>query len=551
MAIDVVRADADKLNEMVDSLDTLPETALNELLAFAESDAVIRLPDESRLPIWSKISSFVRKHRRYVDAKWALSPQIVDRIDRVASVLAPRDPMVKHRALFTTNIWDLHDDEDWQKGQERLIQHQVDAVQEIYGIGGVSSVVAFAAVVENPFRVGFALGKFGVASATNELLPKFVLSPEPKHRQLVEGFIWAMWQRGQWCWFDGLRTDSSQKDQIAQVLAYLPFDRETWNRATQLLGNDAAEYWTRVPIHAHQRCDPEYVAVDALLRHDRPRAAVECLASRVQEKLPIDPNRAMDALTRAATSNELGPSVDPYAFEMVIRALQDDENADKDKLMSVEWAYMAVLEHSHLTRAKTLNAAIASDPEFFCRIIRTIFRSERESDGEKKSGQTEEQRAIAMNAYRLLHDWRTVPGTDASGAISPESLKTWIDKVTDSLAESGHLDVGLQKAGEVFIHSPADRDGMFMSHSVANTLNREDMDQLRRGYEIAIYNSRGVHYVDPTGAPEKALAATYSRRADTVENAGYHRLAITFRLIADSYTRDANAIVARSAVKDC
>jgi hypothetical protein len=546
MAIDFVRSDSDKLKELIDSLDSLPEPALEEVLSFAESDAVIALPDERRLPIWTALSSLVRKHRRYGDAKWALPVEIVEKIDDVASKLAPQEPSVKYRFLFATKIGDLYDDdEDWQKGEERLARSRIDAVKEIYGIGGVDGVITFAAQVEDPSNVGFALGKLESVNVIHDLLPKLVLSPELKYRQLVQGFVWAMWHREAWAWFDRLNSDSWSNDEIAQLLTYLPFDPQTWKRAEQRLGDDAKEYWTRVPIHAYQKGDVEYLAVDALLRHGRPQAAVACLASRMHEKLPLDPNRVMDALLGAATSKEYGASFNIHASEGLIKALQDDQSADKNKLMSVEWAYMALLEHSHVTRAKTLNEAIATDPQFFCQIIRTIFRSDREGRSEQKPEPTEEQRAIAMNAYRLLQGWSTVPGTDVSGTISPELHNRWIDEVKDSLEKSGHVDLGLQKAGEAFIHSPADPDGLFMNHVVANTLNREDMEQLREGYEIGVYNSRGAHIVDPTGAPEIALAATFSQRADAVENAGYHRFAVSLRSIADGYKREAQQIIDR------
>jgi len=551
MATEFVRSDFDKLKELIDSLDSLPEPALDQVLAFAESDAVIALSDERRLPIWTGMSSFAEKHRRYADSEWALPAEIVEKIDRVASKLAPQDPAVKHRPLFATNTWDLHDDEeDWQKSEERLAQRRIDAIKEIYGIGGVDGAMAFAAQVGDPSQVGFALGKLESVNVANDLLPKLVLSPEPKFRQLVQGFVWALWQHEAWAWFDALNTDSWSKDEIAQLLTYLPFDLETWQRAEQRLSNDAKEYWIRVPIHAYQKGGSEYLAFDALLRHGRPRAAVACLASRVHDKLPLDPNRAMDALLGAATSKESGTSFNLHAVEGVIKALQDDQKADKNKLMSVEWGYMALLENSHLTRAKTLNEAIATDPPFFCQIIRTIFRSEREVAREQKPEPTEEQQSIAMNAYRLLRSWGIVPGTDVSGTISAELLKSWIDKVKDSLEESGHLDVGLQKAGEVFIHSPPDPDGLFMNHAIATTLNREDMDQLRRGYELGVFNSRGAHMVDPTGAPEKALSATFNHRAEAVENAGYHRLAVSLRSIADQYTREAERIVDKSSDDD-
>jgi len=550
MAVELVRSDPGKLKELVDFFDSLPKPAFDEVLAFIESEDVISLPDEHRLPIWSALTSFVKKHRKYADADWTLPAEIVDKIDHVAVKLTPYNPMVRHRILFVRNTRDLHDDDkDWRKSAERLAKRQVDAIEEILGINGVQGVIAFVKQVENPSQVGFALGQVNSVNATDDVLPELVLSFDPQLRQFVQGFIWAHWQREQWGWFDKLNTASWSRDQIAQALLHLPFKPETWQRADLLLGEGAKEYWARVPVHRYQQGDADYVAVDALLKHKRPRAALACLAARVDEKLRLDPNRAVEALLSATTSNEADPAIAAHDYAMVIKALQDEGVADKSKLMSVEWAYLGLLERSQVTDAKTLNATIATDPQCFCEIIRKVFRSDREMKDEQHPEPTEEERAFGQNAYRLLHGWSTVPGTDASGIVSAESLTSWIDAVKGSLGESGHLAVGLHKAGEVFIHATPGTDGLFMSHAVAGVLNREDMDELRRGYELAVYNSRGAHMVDPTGAPEKQLAATYSQRANAVENAGYHRLAVTLRSIADSYTRDAERIIARYGIE--
>jgi hypothetical protein len=550
MAIDFVRSDSDKLKELIGSLDSLPELALTEVLTLVESETVLTLPDERRLPIWTELSSFVKKHRRYADAQWALPATIVDKVDAVASKLAPQDPAIRHRFLFANDTVDLYDDvEDWQKSEVRLAQRRVDAIREIFHSGGIEGAKAFATKVEDPSSVGVSMGKLD-ANVTNDLLPNLVLSSDPKLRQLVQGYVWAMWQCDQWEWFDKLDKGIWSKDQTAQVLTYLPFDAETWKRADQMLTEDAKEYWTRVPIHRIQRGDSEYLAVDALLKHGRPRSAVACLAARVYAKLPLDPDRTIITLLAAATSKETDARIDKHASEMVIKALQDCENTDKNKLMLVEWAYLTLLQDSQLVKAKTLYAAIASDPQLFCEIIRKIFRSDREMEREQKPEPTEEESAVGENAYRLLRVWNTVPGTDGSGGVSAELLTKWIDAVKRLLAESGHLSIGLQKAGEVFIHGPGDSGGLFIHQAIAAILNREDMAELREGYELAVYNSRGVHAVDPTGAPEKELAATYRQRAEAVENAGYHRLAVSLRSIADRYMREADHYIARFAAED-
>ena len=66
---------------------------------------------------------------------------------------------------------------------------------------------------------------------------------------------------------------------------------------------------------------------------------------------------------------------------------------------------------------------------------------------------------------------------------------------------------------------------------------------MRHGFSIALSNSRGMHWVDPSGKPELELAEKYKKQADDVENAGYQRLASTLRELAESYTNEARRII--------
>jgi hypothetical protein len=66
---------------------------------------------------------------------------------------------------------------------------------------------------------------------------------------------------------------------------------------------------------------------------------------------------------------------------------------------------------------------------------------------------------------------------------------------------------------------------------------------MRDGFRIELINSRGIHWVDPTGKPERELAEKYRRQAESVDLAGFPRLAATLRDLADRYDRDAERVV--------
>ena len=62
---------------------------------------------------------------------------------------------------------------------------------------------------------------------------------------------------------------------------------------------------------------------------------------------------------------------------------------------------------------------------------------------------------------------------------------------------------------------------------------------MRRGYRTAVYNSRGVHWLDPEAKEERALAEKYRKQAEEVENHGYFRFANILKELSDSYIREA------------
>jgi hypothetical protein len=96
--------------------------------------------------------------------------------------------------------------------------------------------------------------------------------------------------------------------------------------------------------------------------------------------------------------------------------------------------------------------------------------------------------------------------------------------------------------GNVLVNAPEEPDGLWIHLVIAEALNGEKRSDLRDGYSAGIYNSRGVHTIDPEAKPERTLAKKYQQRADQVENAGYQRLADTLQDVADSYNRDAERI---------
>ncbi len=89
-----------------------------------------------------------------------------------------------------------------------------------------------------------------------------------------------------------------------------------------------------------------------------------------------------------------------------------------------------------------------------------------------------------------------MPGTQEDGTFDGGTLNAWFDEVKANCSESGHLKIAMQEIGKVLFYSPEDPDGLWIHRSAAAVLNAKDAADLRLGYEIEIFNSRGAHFVD-------------------------------------------------------
>lgn len=179
--------------------------------------------------------------------------------------------------------------------------------------------------------------------------------------------------------------------------------------------------------------------------------------------------------------------------------------------------------------------------------IRSVFRSDK--DDRKGAEPTEQQRNIATNAYRLLHEWQTAPGVNDDNSFDTAAFSHWLKEVKKSSAESGHLRIAMNYVGQVLPHVPPDADGLWIHHSVAEALNAKDAAEMRSGFTCKLMNMRGVHGFS-AGKEEREIAAGYRKKAEALEQHSYSRFATAMRELAEDYEREAEREAARDPYGD-
>ncbi|MCD6395210.1 MAG: hypothetical protein J7M40_17130 [Planctomycetes bacterium] len=542
LAVDAAGQDTARLSVLIDHFDNLPKPAFDKLLEILASEPISKLPEEQRLLIWEHLTKFTNKHRRFSDAEWALPPELINRIEEVAEQLAPTNPFNLYQHLFSDRDFDLYEENgDWEEQRKKLDTRRETAISEILQQYGAEGVIRFAESVSSPWQVGHALGVIADDVCESTLLPHFLDEADNTRKALVSGFIWRRFYLKGWEWCDELDKSDWSPEQIGQFLASLPFTKDAWDRASKWLQKDEREYWTRTGANAYQADGDLAIAIEKLIKHGRPHAAINCLERMRHAKQPINSNQCIRALLAALSSSEPSYAMDGYHIVELIKFLQAEPSVNKDDLFRVEWAYLPLLDRHVGAAPQLLESRLANDPEFFCEVIRLIYRSKKED--QPSSEPTEDSKAVATNAWRLSHEWRTPPGTQEDGTFSEQRFTEWLERVKEICAESGHLEVALIKIGEVLIHTPPDPGGLWINRIVAAALNDRAADDMRAGYRTETYNSRGVHWVDPTGKPEQELAEQFRRKAEDVENAGFLRFAVILRELAEEYEREAQRII--------
>ena len=545
MMVEMAEADLEKLGELIDLLDDFPTSAFDQTLAYLSSDAVVSLPEEQRIGLWTGLTAVVRRHRAFSDADWALKEEFVSRIEDVAAKLAPHKPHNVHKMLFDSYDLPLYENTiDWDRVEEERTKRRRKAIADIFECGGLDAVIRFAKQVEESDAVGFALADIGDQSIDESLLPAMLETDDDKLAQFLKSYVWRRRYAKGWEWVDGLAVSGWTTSQSGRFLGCLPFTVDAWKRVEAILGNAEGEYWSTTVANAYDpRCDI-YFAVEKLLANGRPRAALMCLRKQVFENQPLNEEQAFKALLAWPSSDERPVRIEPYTVVKIIGALQEAPESNRDRLMEVEWLNLALFEDRRIGSPKTLESGIANNPELFCKIIDILYpikTEELSSDEDRR-----ELQARSRNAWKLLRNWKIPPGTQPDGTFRPGDFKTWLQRVNEDLDGSELQVLALQQLGEVLVHSPSDPSGVWIHHSIAEALNDKSACAMLEGYHLGVVNGRGTHFVDWTGTQKMALAEEFTQKAEDVEIEGYPRLAAELRRIAEDYSLEAEQVRARA-----
>jgi len=203
----------------------------------------------------------------------------------------------------------------------------------------------------------------------------------------------------------------------------------------------------------------------------------------------------------------------------------------------LEWTYFNTLQHSDRP-ARTLHKALSAQPRFFVQLLSAVFHSKDEAPPDDPA-EFERARAIATQAFRVLEEWKRVPGSDDAGVIDGAALEAWMKEARRLCTEAGRAEVGDSRMGRVLSAAPRAPGEAWPPEPIREVIERCRSRDLEEGFRIGLYNRRGVTVRLPTdgGQQERELAAQY--RVDALACFAWPRTQALLERIAKGYERDA------------
>lgn len=536
----VAMADSEeRLLALADKLDKLPDEAFSNVESRLRELVHQDISDATRYALWQAIDRLAARHSRFANADWAMGEERLNAVAALAKLFEPISND-RYRRLFSRSSYELLSGMGDISDQEALLaREQERAVGEVYEVGGWEAVIDFARSVDRPYGVGWSAGSINTSMSEKQLRS---LASQP---ETVIDFLGGYLARGI---ISGKRALSTinfgewEPEHAARVLSRIAItDRNVWQVAEAALGERRDLYWSKANFHLLDDLEDLHHVVGELLKVGRPLAAIRLIYLQTfRDHTALNVDDAVTALLAAITSTEDAERMDSYEITGLIEILQKDASVSRETLSKIEWAYLALLEGGNETAPITLEFKLASEPSFYCEVIRAAFRSDKAPKNAPEP--TKSERQIATNAYRLLSEWKRPPGTLEDGSFDGKRFSGWLNSVVDECSDTGHLVVAMHQLGPVLTHVPADSSGFWIDVAVAEEMNRVDMEELRSGYRMGLFNSRGVHFVDPSGTPELELSRQYEDRANAAELRGFPRLAATMRALSKEYRYDADRV---------
>lgn len=514
---------ADVASDVMSFLDTNMVAEFSDALEKSCSE----LEDIDRYPVWQEIMTFLKRCAKVPDASWMPSEETLARLASLRDSIAPRDPYYLALLMHSLNDYNLSDDDETlDEMHANALSQRLDSLEQAYLVHGFAIVGRLVSDGSRGALLGETLAHLDLAVEEQAAVLKMFDGTIPEDLNTARAYAWFSFRKDPG-WLESLAPESLPQKTVAQILAALPFSRANWEKAESLAASyDRELYWKQVYVPSFSDTEEASHCTKRLLDAGRTRGVLEVLSHSLKREVPVKPSVIMDALERM-TASDFG-AMSSYYAQQLLKHLE--EASPGNRLCALEFKLSGLL---HDRSDAYIYQRMSKDPDLFAQIVSLAYSP---TEPSRRNGSFGSNISL-VTLVRFLPNWKVVPGASDDGSFNPESFEKWIAKARSLAEERGCLDGADTQIGRNLFYAPAGPDGFFLPKAVAEFLESNEL--ARHGYDMESINSRGAHWVDPTGKPEDDIADSYEDKARQAEARGYANLAILMRDISTTYRREA------------
>ncbi len=530
IATKIAKGVPDYLLFLVKLIDEVPTDGREKILNLVVECNESLIDEKDRFIIWDELLKLVTKHQKFSDADWAFDEKILNEVLKVAELIAPKEEAMIISRYFKEEQYELIDDsKDYSIGERELFQKQVDIVVDLYerkGFEGIKNLVKFSS---NKFLVGIAFGQ------TRSILDNITdyttwYNSDSELSSFSQGLLYQLYRRFGQELINKIDYTILSCSKKVDFLKLLEFNEQTWKTVEVWLGESVNLYWESVSVLRKNFDKTEY-AISQLLKVKKYDSIIQIIANDIIKGKPADLETTLIALELRTSETRESNTLVTYYIQKIFGWLQKN-CPDKSRLSKLEWRYFNLLESD--VRPVTLFTEISRDSELFVKFLSLAFRSETGQTDPDHNQEIDPQN-LSVHAWTILNKWNQVPGYNENGEFSKAQFNEWFDKVIELSSLNGRLRIALTIIGKVLFHTPKDATGLFINRDIALIIDMKEYEYLRNGYMTEAINSRGVHWVDPSGQEDYKLEQSWKDKAKALETICCLRFSETAKMISSHF----------------
>jgi hypothetical protein len=486
-------------------------------------------PADLRVALWEMLRDFVHQHRVFQGSDWALTEELIARLDVILSRFSPDDPVELYRWLFDEWLPDLPnlplDEQEGANHEREVGDKRRQAVEEIFRERGTDGLVKLGTISKFSGAVAVAsLPMMANISAVRDFVEKAISLGEKGHvfagqisgeaqglyGEEWRGLVRAGAQDGRW-----------SPTEIAFLVMWWPEGRGTWEDIESLGEQVVREYWQhKRVVLLNGSAEDRIYQIDRLIEVGRAAAAFDRVVNHEEGLSTEVLMRLFDAtfeeIAQAQTNEDVRRlGVTSHDVSAFLNALRRRSDLPRVELVRREYRALPILG-TWKTERLTLHEFMAEYPAFFVEVLCEVFLPANR-DRTDAMEPTPEAQTRAQVAYSLLESMVIVPGTSADGQLDEERLQAWIDGAREKAIEMDRAMRVDLKIGEILALAPIDpEDGGWPHRVVRNVIDRLANAEIDRGVISARRTPKTVYAKSlyEGGSRERGLASEYRGWAD-------------------------------------